>query len=253
MIWYKCWLDTRWRFIIGLALMACSAAGVVLTRPALAKLLPMAGSIQLGGEIGRRVQEALALSRDYHGYVWMQWFGEHLPQIGTIFAVLLGTGGLVTQSSAVLFTLSMPVTRRRLLGVRAALGLGEWLVLVFAPTLLIPLLSPAIGERYGASDALIYGVCAFTVGAAFFSFAFLLSTIFDDIWRPLLIALLLAVVLAVLPLAIRTLQPYGVFRVMSAEAYFRAGQFPWQGLLISVAASAAMLYGAALKLERRDF
>ena len=33
MLWQKMWLETRWRFLIGLALMACSAGGVVFTYP----------------------------------------------------------------------------------------------------------------------------------------------------------------------------------------------------------------------------
>ena len=46
---------------------------------------------------------------------------------------------------------------------------------------------------------------------------------------------------------------YGIFRVMSAEGWFRNGQLPWPGLMASVAASAAMLYGAAVNITRRDF
>ena len=41
--------------------------------------------------------------------------------------------------------------------------------------------------------------------------------------------------------------------VMNGEAYFRTGQLPWIGLLASLAASAALLYGAAINIARRDF
>ena len=30
MLWYKAWLETRWRFLIGLVLLVCSAAFIVL-------------------------------------------------------------------------------------------------------------------------------------------------------------------------------------------------------------------------------
>ena len=52
----------------------------------------------------------------------------------TLFAVLLGTGGLLSQASGggALFTLSLPVSRNRLLGVRAATGLAELLVLALS-------------------------------------------------------------------------------------------------------------------------
>jgi hypothetical protein len=40
---------------------------------------------------------------------------------------------------------------------------------------------------------------------------------------------------------------------MSAESYFRGGGLPWLGLLAGVLVSAAMLYGAAANISRRDF
>jgi hypothetical protein len=40
---------------------------------------------------------------------------------------------------------------------------------------------------------------------------------------------------------------------MNAERWFRAGQLPWAGLLVSVLASAAMLQAAAVNYARKDF
>ena len=133
-----------------------------------------------------------------------------------------------------------------------AAGLGELLVLAFVPALLIPLLSPAIGEPYSVVAALVHGLCLFVVGSVFFSLAILLSTAFSDVWRPLLIALTLAVLLAGLE-AIYDLSRFGVYSVMSGDAYFRTGALPWAGLVISAAVSAAMLYGASANIENRDF
>ena len=39
--------------------------------------------------------------------------------------------------------------------------LGELLVLAVVPSLLLPLLSPAVGQTYGVGDALVHGVCLF--------------------------------------------------------------------------------------------
>src|SRR5712692_9864404 len=109
--------------------------------------------------------------RDYRGYVWSQWIRQSLTNLATLFAVLLGSGGLLPHTSrgAALFTLSMPVSRTRLVGVRAATGLAELLALAIIPILLLSLLSPAIGQRYGIEDAVAHGVCLFVAGAAFFS------------------------------------------------------------------------------------
>ena len=255
MLWYKAWLETRWRFAIGLAILMLSACGTVFAYPQVARLMPLASNIEARGEIGRRVQEAVQLARDYRGYVWSQWFRQNLIQMWTVFAALLGAGGLLSQTSggAALYTLSMPASRTRLLGVRAAAGLGELLVLAIAPSLLIPLLSPAVGDSYSVVDVLVHGACLFFGGAVFYALAMLLSTIFPDIWRPLLIALAVAVALAIGEMFVRDVWPYGLFSLMNGETYFRTRHVPWAGLVVTTAAAAALLYGAASSLERRDF
>ena len=255
MLWYKSWLDTRSRFLIGLALLACSAGATVFTYPKVQELLTTMPSLELGGELGRKVREAALLSREYRGYVWAQWYRQNLIQLWTIFAVILGTGGLLSQMSGggALFTLSLPASRRELVTVRAAAGLAELLVLALVPSLLIPLLSPGIGQTYAVGDALVHALCLFVAGTVFFSLAFVLSTVFTDIWRPLLLALLAAVLLGLSETFIGGLARVGVIGAMSGERYFRGGGLPWPGLLVSVALSAAMLYGAALNLARRDF
>jgi len=207
------------------------------------------------GALGRRVTETLSLARDFRGYVWSQWFRQNLLQMWGIFAVLLGTGGLVSQASGggAIFTLSLPASRGRLLGVRAATALGELLILAMIPPLLLPLLSAGIGQSYAVGDALVHGACLFVAGTMFFSFTFFLSTVFADVWRPALIVLCLATVLGLFDLALRDVSRYSVFAVMSAESYFRGGGVPWLGLVATTALSAAMLYGAAVNIARRDF
>lgn len=255
MLWYKSWLETRWRFVVGLALLMLSACATVLTYPQVMKLLPLTPTVDASGEIGRRLTEAMELARSYRGYMWSQWYRQNMLQMWALFAVLLGTGGLLSQASGggALFTLSLPASRNRLLGVRAATGLAELLVLAFVPSLLLPVLSPTIGQTYGIGDALVHSACMFIAGAVFFSLAFLLSTVFSDVWRPLLVVVCVATVLAFLELIVPDLSRYSVFRVMSGEVYFHGGGLPWLGLSASAAASAAMLYGAVINIARRDF
>ena len=84
MLWYKSWLETRWRFMIGVALLAISAAGTVFAYPQLMKLIPAAGALDAGGEIGRRIREGVELSRTYRGYIWTQAFGQNLMQMAVL-------------------------------------------------------------------------------------------------------------------------------------------------------------------------
>jgi hypothetical protein len=255
MLWYKSWLETRWRFLIGVGLLTISACSTVLYYPEVMKLMPVAGSIDVGGEIGRRIQEGVELARSYRGYIWSQWFSQNVTQMGTLFAILLGSGSLISQGSgsATLFTLSLPASRNRLLGVKTATGLAEWFVIALISSLVIPLLSPAVGERYSVVSALVHAGCAFMAGAAFFSLAVLLSAMFGDLLRPLLIACAVAVLLALGEVVLGGLSRVGPFAVMSAESYFRGGGPPWAGLMLSAGASLGMLYVATLVLARKDF
>src|ERR1051326_6792426 len=173
MLWYKSWLDPRWRFLIGFVLMTCAAFFVVGTWPRVKALLPQLSMLDTGsGLIGQKIREAIDLQRTYRGFVWSQWFRQTPTETGTLLAILLGSGGLLSQgSSGQLFTLSLPVSRAQLVGSRAATGLGEWLAIALVPSLIIPLLSPSIGETYPVTAALVHGVCIFVGGAVFFSLA----------------------------------------------------------------------------------
>jgi ABC-type transport system involved in multi-copper enzyme maturation permease subunit len=255
MLWYKSWLETRWRFVIGLGLLIVSAGGTVLIYPQVVKLLPLVPPADLKGEIGRQVKESIDLARSYRGYVWSQWFLQNMPQQWGLFAILLGSGGLLSQASrgGALFTLSLPVSRRRLIAIRAATVLGELFVLALVPSLMLPLFSPAVGQSYAVGDALVHAACLFVGGATLFSLAFLFSTVFSDVWRPALIVLCIAFALSFFEQVARGFARYGLFHVMSAEDYFRGNGLPWIGLLVSAALSAAMLQLAAINVEHRDF
>jgi hypothetical protein len=256
MLWYKSFLETRWRFLIGFALVVFSAASAVFAYPRLMQLVPLASGIEASGALGRRIKEGAELMRDYRGYVWSQWFRQSLSNLITIFAVLLGTGGLLSQASgggAALFTLSLPVSRNRLLAVCVATGLAELFLLAIVPPLVLVAFSPAVGKTYGIADALAHGACLFVAGSVFYSLTFLMSTVFSDIWRPALVGCVVAAVLAISEPLIPAVSRYSVFRVMTGEDYFYTRHLPWLGLIASTVASAAMLYGAARNIARQDF
>jgi hypothetical protein len=121
------------------------------------------------------------------------------------------------------------------------------------PSLIVVLLSPLVGEAYSVADALVHGLCIFVGGTVFFSLAFLLSTVFADVWRPIIIAVCVAGALSVAEQLARGSSVFSIYRVMSAEAYFRGSGLPWPGLLVAVIASLTMLYAADRNIARQDF
>src|SRR5437867_797909 len=137
MLWYKAWLDTRWRFLTGLALLVMLAAGTVYGYRFVEELLPLSRQVEAAAATSPLIRRALEIQREYRGYVWWQAFRQNLSQMATLFAVLIGSGALLAQGSgaSALFTLSLPVSRHRLVAVRAATGLAELLALAFVPAL----------------------------------------------------------------------------------------------------------------------
>src|SRR5262249_1326455 len=154
--------------------------------------------LQMDGVIGRKVTEAVDLAANYRGYVWSQWFRQNMLQLWALFAVLLGNGELLSQTSGggALFTLSLPATRNRLLGIRAAAGLAELLRPGLVPSFLLAMHSPAIGQTYSIVAALVHSFCMFIAGTVFFSLTFLLPTFFRHMGGPPMIALCIATALA---------------------------------------------------------
>jgi len=255
MLWYKAWLETRWRFIIPMILMVCSTLGTVFTWKTVGDLILDPAAINQTGEIGRQIREALEMSKTFGGFIFFELWRQNLRQMGTLFAALLGTGGLLAQSSGggVLFTLSLPASRNQIVGVRAATGLAEFFALVFGSAMLIPILAPAVGETYSVGDTLAHATFLFLGGLSVFSLAFFLSTVFNDIWRPLMLTLLVAIVLALAEGFAEPVSRFGIFTAMSGDAFFRSGTIPWLPLAVSVALSAAMLWAAARNIAVRDF
>jgi ABC-type transport system involved in multi-copper enzyme maturation permease subunit len=257
MLWHKAWRETRGRFITALVVLTVMSGAKVYEYLATQRLMPQltstidTASLEQAGIAGA-IREAIELQKDFRGFIWYQGFRDNLTQMGVFFAVLLGCGGLLHESSkgSALFTLSLPVTRKQLLGARTATGLAQLFAVAMVPPLAIPILAPSIGQQFSIVDALAHGLCLFFVAAVFFSLASFLSTMFSDIWRPLLIAIGIACAVAIASFVVPQL---AIFSVMSGESYFRSGSLPWMGLVTSAVIASALLYGAAETLERRDF
>jgi hypothetical protein len=254
MLWYKSWLDTRWRFAIGFVLLGCGAWLAVFGYPRLTRLVAAAPPIDTSTAAGRELNEIVALTRGFTGYVWSQWFRQTAANLGSLFAVLLGSGGLFTYGgSGELYTLSLPAPRGRLLFTRAWVGLAELLLLAVVPSLIFTVMAPAIGERYALVNALVHATCLFASCAVLFSLALLLSTSYADVWRPMLITLAVAMVIALVEVPYRAIGRYSITHLMNGETYFRTGRVPWLGLAAAAALSAALIATAAVNVNRRDY
>jgi hypothetical protein len=253
MLWYKAWRDTRWRFLIGLGILTGTALANVLAYPSVRGLLAVGLLVGPDNLLSHEINWVAQVSSSFRGYVWVQLVRQNLFYLWTIFAVLLGAEGPFSQRTGAIFTLSLPVSRRRVCAVRAATDLGELCLLALIPMLLIPLAAPAVGYTYGLADALVHGIQILAGGAVFYCLAVWLATIFDDRWRPIIITLAVAVVANLCANYIAAAAPFSPATVMEGESYFRTGLPAWAGICIWPCVSAAMLYAAVRSIEARDF
>jgi ABC-2 type transport system permease protein len=253
MLWYKAWLDTRWRFLIGLGLLTVVALANVLSYPYVQGVMELALKAGSSSPVAHEIDRAAQLSSSFRGYVWAQVVHENLIFLWALFAVLLGADGPFSQRSGAVFTLSLPVSRRRLFTVRAATDLAELLLLALVPMLLIPLMAPVVGQSYAPADALVYSVAVFLGGAVFYCMTLLMSTLFEDRWKSIVLALAIVVVVQVckdlLP-AVTSFTPAGA---MDGESYFRTGTLAWTGIAIWVAAAVALFHAAMRFIDARDY
>ncbi len=259
MLWYKAWLDTRWRFFGGVLIVLIAACGVVLSHPralaVMAAVDQVPGTVLGAGPVAARLEEALTTARVYRGYVFTQLYKQELPQIWCLFAMLLGAGGIVSQVArgGGVFTLSLPVSRQQIVAIRAGVALLELLVLAVLPAILVPLLSPAVGQSYRLSDGLVHAALLFGGGAVFFCFTFLMSSIFTDPWRPPVMMAALFFVLATLRALVPGFTRLTLAPVITGSTYFLDRSVPWTALFLSMLTSAVLLIVATRNVARRDF
>ena len=252
----KAWLETRWRFIIAVSILTFLAGARVVEYVATAHLLPQLDasviSSNASGVMARAIRDAIEAQKDFRGFIWYRGFRDNLTGFGILFAILLGCGGLVSETSkgSALFTLALPVSRRQLFTSRAAIGIAQCFAAFMVPALTIPLMAPAVGQHFSVIDALAHGLCLFAGGLVFFGLASYLSSLFSDIWRPLLVSVAIACIVAFLSFAVPQID---IFSVMNGASYYRTGMLPWTGLLTSAVLASALLYSASESLERRDF
>jgi hypothetical protein len=254
MIWAKAWHDTRWQFAIFFAVLIALTCFNVLEWPVVQKLVSSVDPSVAGGNspVREAIVEAIAAQQTFRGYVWHQWFDQNFATCIVLFAALLGSGSaLSTSGRGLLFSLSLPVARGRWLGARAALGVAQLLALALVPSLLIPVLAPAVGQNYSVTDALVHGALLFVLGSVFFAVALLASAIVDDFGRAIVLTAVVAFAVGYAELALP--RRHGLFHGLTGGAYFYAGTLPWLEVVLGVVLTGALIYGAAAHLGRRDF
>ena len=235
MLWFKAWLETRWRF--GFLILSIF---VIWLTP---HWLP---------SFGIRLPTGVPASR--------LWMAIHLGSVLLcIFtAIYLAGSGINSQTTyaatsgfhpSMLFTLSLPVSRRRLLFVRAGLGALQtsFLVVIMAGYTLV--------QRPGATSTLqwlAYMTRAIGCTMAVYALSVLLACLLDEMWQLMCGCLCWAAVL-VLQLRFDLVSRLSPLRGMSLISYPLGGPIPWAPITASVLLTIAFLSLAVLVVRRKEY
>ena len=261
MLWQKGWWETRRGFLLYLST-AITFVTIILYTWGPVDLAKWTSSLQTRATgWSDNSRQLLPLLSSYHGYVWAHWFKLAMLGMWPIYAVTIGAtfgagscawmgGGT---GAAGIFTISLPVSRRRVLLTHAVLVAVEMALIAFASSMMFPLISSMTGARFPFGSAIVHALLLSLGGMVFISLSFLLTVIFNN--QGIVIAIGLVAVFALFFPA-REIEEFPVWNVnhlMSGETYFRYGQIPWLELLAWIAIAAAILSLAVRIYERRDF
>jgi hypothetical protein len=226
MLWYKAWFETRWRFVFVIgSILVTSLIGPLLSTPPnvlwiairIASLLLYCFSALYLAGAGINVQTTYSLSPGFHG--------------------------------SMLFTLSLPVSRRRLFFVRAGLGAIETCVCVTMMAGITLLFKPG-----GASvlQAIVYETRVIACSMTIYAMSALLACVLDEVWQFNVSVLCVG--------AIWLLQSHSVLvshisplRCMSLVSYPLTAPMPWTLVSTSLIITGLLLYASALVLQRKEY
>jgi hypothetical protein len=150
------------------------------------------------------------------------------------------------------FTLSLPVSRFRLVATRAWVGMLETGgVLAVAPCA-VWIMLPLLRANITGLDLLLFWVTLFTCSSAIYFIGVLLATVLEDAWRGF--ASMFAVVLLRWLLSLPSLPPpVNIFRAMGSASPLFTHSLPWASIAISFGASAVLFLISTTIAQTREY
>jgi hypothetical protein len=235
MLWYKGWLETQFKLFLTFAVMS----GFMIAFHVMGAKAPPSG-----GKVAA-----------------FSYLVFNVPCFVIVTCTWLAGAGIATQPSvqaakglhgSTLFTVSLPVSRFRLLAVRAGLGWLEMVGMIAAQCcgmwFAIPFLIGAATPNEMFEFAVTLTACA----SAVYFLSVLLATFLDDQWR-MWGTLFGSALLWWLPSHTPLPASADIFRVMGEGSPLLAHAVPWTGISVALALSAILFFAALRIVQNREY
>jgi hypothetical protein len=258
-LFYKAWLETRTRFIVGsIALCGFSIFLIWHYPPQMERLATWA----LAHPAVHRPWWFDRETHNYAFYVWHRQYGGLARDAWMFSAALFAVGGLTQESAkgSAAFSLSLPVKRTRFTIAYSVVACAELLMFALSPAVIIPAVSPFVGGSYSVSEALSRGLILFIGGSVIFGFTLFVASLVTSPSVPVIVGIASVIVLGTV------VSPYDdprsepalfdaidIFRLMSGPPDLRWHAVPWIGLLICAGLFALSFVAASALINSRDY
>ena len=227
MLWYKGWFETRYRILLGCALMAYTL---------------------LIDRLGERNSWPLKDRLDWTSIMFL------------MVTLLLAGAGTKTQApfrqqrglhGSTLFTLTLPVSRLQLVAIRAGVGILETALIFLIASMALWRFVPAIKVHASLVNALEYAFSLTICNTVAYFVCVLVAIFLDDVWQ---IWGKMISVAALLFISSKTpRQSLNLQRAIGSASPFVTHALPWTTMGYSLLASAILFYAAVKVAEAREY
>jgi hypothetical protein len=238
MLWYKNWLETRLRllYLLGFSI-----------------FFLLSNANRMESTLARQMDSSSAAGRIFLGT---------LSLFLTVFPLMLAGEGINTKASfrpnrglhgSTLFTLSMPVSRARLLGVRTALGLIEMLAAFTVVCCVMGAALPTLRAQLNLHDSVEYVLATFICLCGFYCLFVLFAAALQDdmfqVWASIAAILVLRILAATAPFP----RSLNIFQAIGSASPLITHTLPWASMGISIGASVIFFLIALKIVQSREY
>jgi ABC-2 type transport system permease protein len=239
MLWYKCWLESRQRFLLSLS-------GLVLF------------SVLFAAYTSSRAARPIS-SKDHYFLLFVAH--QYFVGFWMLSIVLLGMGGILQERAGGVsqFTLALPVNRRRLVSVRLGIFLVEAIALAVAPWIALVIAAHAKGQPWSLHQALYFDALLIGGGFVYVGLVSLVSSAIEGLYTAPVVAFGAVAIIQVLCNTVSWLKPFnflrlaGGFNYVDPDTWLITKPFPWPEVLVSMALLACLFEASIRWIERREF
>jgi ABC-type transport system involved in multi-copper enzyme maturation permease subunit len=194
-------------------------------------------------------------------YIWIDLYDASLLASWMGLTVILALGGLRHEHSngASAFSLSLPARRRTWIVAQTIVAMAESIFLGFLPAVMIPALSPIVGQGFPQDQAAGFAILMVGTGLVFSAWTLFISQLAGGELASLVISLCSIGAFFVLVKRVPILDRFDIFDTMTGadmldrQTFLLHGPLPWETLAVTTTLLLCLIWLSMIVIERRDF